>query len=120
LERVPGEVRPQLFRAFSTVVREFRFSIGPIPAASELAKYKEILPSAPDRIVTMAENQSAHRIRMEDKVSSAQIRQSDKGQWMAFIIAILFGAAGLWVTLAGHAVPDRQRQREHDGGKVCS
>lgn len=38
---------------------------GPLPPASEFAGYKEVLASAPDRILKMAEKQQAHDHRIE-------------------------------------------------------
>jgi uncharacterized membrane protein len=39
--------------------------IGPIPPPELLAKYAEIIPNGADRILKMAENQSAHRQHIE-------------------------------------------------------
>ncbi|HEY6329129.1 MAG TPA: DUF2335 domain-containing protein [Blastocatellia bacterium] len=38
---------------------------GPIPPPELLKKYAETIPNAPERILAMAERQSAHRERME-------------------------------------------------------
>jgi uncharacterized membrane protein len=100
-ERIAKELEPKIVEKVTRVVREFTYS-GPLPPAAELLRYKQVLENAPERILKMVEDQSNHRIKIEDKISSAQVRQSDKAQWMAFTLAILFGGAGLWVTLAGH------------------
>ncbi|MFQ7172706.1 MAG: DUF2335 domain-containing protein [Thomasclavelia ramosa] len=38
---------------------------GPIPHPSDFEQYERVLPGAADRILTMAENQSAHRQTLE-------------------------------------------------------
>jgi uncharacterized membrane protein len=41
---------------------------GPLPLPQQLQGYEEIVPGAADRIIRMAEKQSAHRIEIESKV----------------------------------------------------
>lgn len=70
---------------------------GPIPSASELKKYEDILPGAADRILTMAENQSKHRQKMEMKMLEANIKAERAGQIFGFII--FFSALAVGATL---------------------
>jgi uncharacterized membrane protein len=50
----------------------------------------------------MAEEQSAHRRLLEDRTNDAQVRQSARGQWMAFIVALAFLGGSLWITHDGY------------------
>jgi uncharacterized membrane protein len=50
----------------------------------------------------MAEEQSAHRRLLEDRTNDAQVRQSGRGQWMAFIVALAFLGGSLWITHDGY------------------
>lgn len=63
-------------------------SSGPIPPASELQLYEQTHPGLADRIFTMAENQSKHRITMENETIHYQNIQSSRGQIFAFVIAM--------------------------------
>ncbi|MHB8129171.1 MAG: DUF2335 domain-containing protein [Mobilitalea sp.] len=40
---------------------------GPLPPASEFERYERVCPGAADRILSMAENEEAHRHRTEDR-----------------------------------------------------
>lgn len=65
---------------------------GPIPPPHYLAKYEEICPGSADRILSMAEKQSSHRRKLEEKVVSSNVMKEYIGMILAFIIAfsILF------------------------------
>jgi uncharacterized membrane protein len=63
--------------------------VGPIPSASEMAKYAGIDPSFPDRILTMAEKQSAHRQKVEQTLADAYARNSSRGVNYAFILSLI-------------------------------
>ena len=43
---------------------------GPIPPPSIIEGYERVLPGSADRIISMAEKQSEHRQKMEDKMIS--------------------------------------------------
>ena len=74
---------------------------GPIPDASQLAKYEETLPGAADRILKMAEKQSLHRQEMEKKTLDAAIKRAAIGQIMAFTIAITVIIGGIILLILG-------------------
>jgi hypothetical protein len=61
---------------------------GPIPPASELLKYEQVLPGAAERIMSMAERQSIHRQKMEDKMLDANIKSEKRGQFFGFTVFI--------------------------------
>lgn len=69
---------------------------GPIPAASELAKYETIQPGFADRIITMAEKQSEHRHAIEKMAAETNVSLSHKhaferrlGLFFGFIITLI-------------------------------
>lgn len=104
LKKFPSEVQPQaieLVRAVVSAVRVTAYS-GPLPPAEELKRYDVVLPGAADRILTMAENQSKHRINLESAVIPSQLKESERGQWLAFSVAILCIAATTAVTFGGY------------------
>jgi uncharacterized membrane protein len=65
-----------------------RMYSGPIPPADELIKYEQVCPGAADRIIAMAESQSKHRQRLEDKVIGGNVQNEKMGMWLAFIITV--------------------------------
>lgn len=65
---------------------------GPLPPSTEFASYEDILPGAAERILTLAESETKHRHKTEDKLVSI----SGRGQIFALIVSILsLGAVGL-------------------------
>ena len=75
---------------------------GPLPKAEELEKYNLVCPGAANRIITMAENQSAHRQSIEKAVISINSRNSLLGILCATLISILILMAGVYCILEGH------------------
>ena len=75
----------------------FALTTGPIPPPDQLAAYEMIVPGAANRLLTMGEHEQNGRL----SILTAQVRQSARGQWMAFTLALCFLAASVWVTLAG-------------------
>ncbi len=68
-------------------VIENRFS-GPIPPPNVIAGYESIVPGAAERIIKMAEIQSAHRQEMESIIIRAESRDSLLGVLFAFGMGI--------------------------------
>lgn len=61
---------------------------GPLPPASELARYEQVLPGAADRIIAMAEKQLTHRTEYEYAAISSQIKLEKLSRILAFLFAI--------------------------------
>lgn len=68
---------------------------GPLPSADELDGYEKVLPGAADRIIKMAENQARHRQNLENKAVDAGIGDSKRGQYFAFILALIAVVGGI-------------------------
>lgn len=75
---------------------------GPIPPPSYLKGYKDVLPNAPERILAMAEKQQEHRMKMEESLVERNLRLSERGQRLGFVIVILFLAASVFLAINGH------------------
>ncbi len=105
---IPQEILEILDKLKPILVREERthteFSltrVAPLPLPSELAAYNDVIPQGADRIMKMAEAQSAHRIDIEKKVVSSQQGQESRGQILGFVIAIVGLIAGAYVAVSG-------------------
>lgn len=75
---------------------------GPLPSPRTLKKYDEIIPNGAERIFSVFEKQSDHRMSLEKTVVKGQINQSLLGQIFGFIIAIVFLIAGIYLVINGH------------------
>ncbi|MEO5916523.1 MAG: DUF2335 domain-containing protein [Luteolibacter sp.] len=76
---------------------------GPIPSPEMLGGFNDVMENGADRVMRMAEAQSAHRISIEAKTVASQNRQGECGQIFAMISVLALIAAGVWTTLEGHA-----------------
>ena len=88
----------QVKQVVAEVIRS-EFS-GPIPPPSIIRGYEEILPGAADRIMRMAENQSAHRQNMESKMIGTESRDSLLGIIFAFTLGIGCIAAAIIIVVS--------------------
>ena len=61
---------------------------GPIPSPQILQQYNNIVPSAAERIIRMAEKQSDHRMALENRVVSSNLVKSYLGMIAGTSIAI--------------------------------
>lgn len=76
----------------SRVVRKASIYSGPLPAPETLAAYEQILPGAADRVIAMAERQSAHRQQLETMQVESASKIWLRGQVFGFILlGSLFG-----------------------------
>lgn len=101
LDSLPKEKRAIIVSALS--VRQKAFS-GPLPAPEDFAEYEKVLPGVTDRIVSMAEKQSDHRISSETKIINGKLRQSGFGQILGAILVFTFGLIALILGLNGHDI----------------
>jgi uncharacterized membrane protein len=78
---------------------------GPLPHPEILSNYDQILPGAAERILAMAESQSAHRQNLEVKYLAAESRNSLLGIICALFLGLLgLSASGICI-YAGHGWP---------------
>ena len=67
---------------------------GPVPPPEWLARYEEICPGFADRTLALVEKQSASRQANERLAIESNIRHEGQGQWMAFVLALVFFVMG--------------------------
>lgn len=101
IEQIIPEVSQEKKEKLVEFVECVQMYSGPIPPPSSLAEYENILPGSADRILTMTERQSSHRINLEGKVVEAEIKNGKTGQIMGFILAVLALGAGITFAIFG-------------------
>lgn len=82
----PKKIKPKLDDQIQVTARS-HFS-GPIPPPDILEQYNRVIENGANRIMTMAENQSAHRIKTESEIVTADGRNSLLGIVSGFTISI--------------------------------
>lgn len=96
---IPDEDKNSFFgfigNSSSISFTEQKLHSGPIPSPESLDKYNSIIPNGADRIMKMAENQSQHRMKIEEREINSQYRQNVLGQIFGFIISILGIVGGI-------------------------
>jgi uncharacterized membrane protein len=100
VEQPPSE--SQLRAAAMSMAFSAEMYSGPIPPPSIMAEWEKVIPGSADRILKMAEKQSAHRIAMEQKVVDGDMRRSDRGLIFGFIIALVMIIGGFIIIGLGH------------------
>jgi uncharacterized membrane protein len=75
---------------------------GPLPPPDVLIRYNDAVPGAAERILTMAERQSSHRIDLEKAVVDADIKRANRGLAAGIVVALAFGAGAFVLILSGH------------------
>lgn len=75
---------------------------GPLPPPGMLEHYERLIPNGAERMMVLLEKQTGHRIAMESKLVDGRIMATQTGQWMAFVLSILFGSAAAYLGATGH------------------
>ena len=69
---------------------------GALPRPEDFAKFGDVVPDAPERILRMAEKEQEHRIALEAQIVPANIRSGRRGQLLgAGISVVALGLAAL-------------------------
>jgi Predicted membrane protein len=74
---------------------------GPLPHPDIVKAFKEIDPSFPDRIFSMAEKHADADIRMQDRISKANLITPILGQIFTFLLGALGIGAGVFLAMKG-------------------
>ena len=97
---VPQKARDEVVRRVSTTLRA-EFFTGPIAHPRHLREYEDICPGAADRIISMAEKQTDHVIKMDQTIIAAETGDQKLGMWfgmIAFLIVLFIAAvSGLYL-----------------------
>ena len=75
--------------------------VGPLPHPDHFDAYEKTLKGAADRILKLAERQSAHRMGHEEVEQRAGIAARSRGQWFAFILVVVTLALGSYLAATG-------------------
>jgi len=85
---------------------------GPIPHPNLLSMYNDVEPGLAGRIVTMAEKESIHRRKLEEKTLNAEIEANNRllaerrlGQIFGFLIGLFTVGCGAWTAIQGAQIP---------------
>lgn len=62
---------------------------GALPRPDDFARFGEIVPDAPERILRMAEREQQHRIDLEAQIVPANNAAGRRGQWLGAGISVL-------------------------------
>lgn len=74
---------------------------GPIPPPEIMQGYENLLPGSANRILTMAENQSAHRIDMEKSIVKRSLNQKTFGLIMGDVLALVILGVVVYFAILG-------------------
>lgn len=77
---------------------------GPIPPPDTLKEYDSVVENGAERIFRVFENQSAHRMDLEQFAVKHQIKQSGRGQIFGLIIALVCIALATLLALFGQTI----------------
>ena len=75
--------------------------IGPLPPPGMLVQYNDAVPGGAERILAMAERQSAHREEMETTVVNASVVSQTRGAWFGFIVSMTAILGGIYLITLG-------------------
>jgi len=100
-DSISEDKKKVILKAIYTVAYRESFS-GPIPPPKLLAQYNDVVNNGAERIMTMAENQSKHRIGLENHAIKEELRQSRNGQWFGFILGLIGMGLAAWLAIEGH------------------
>src|SRR5260370_30118673 len=90
-ERSAQEERRTTAELRITTVQQFS---GPLPHPDFLKGYNGAFPGCAERVMAMAERQSAHRQQLERIVVEGNCNAQTRGQWFAFILAFVIICGG--------------------------
>lgn len=62
---------------------------GPMPDPSSMEHYEQILPGSAERLLTLVEKQTNHRLKMENKTVNWNLTLDSFGLLFAFIIVLV-------------------------------
>jgi len=74
------------------------------PSPEKLKDYESVIPGLAQKMVCHAERQTAHRIEMERKLITSNIRKSYMGLIFGFLIGVTGIGGGMYLTTIGFNV----------------
>ena len=77
---------------------------GPIPPPEFLKQYEEFVPGIAKRFLEEPRLEAEHRRSLEKRMVEEKIHLARRGQWMAFILALLSIAAAFTAIFLGYSL----------------
>lgn len=100
---IPPEKQKEASKIITSIsVKEASSFSGPLPPPSILSGYNEVIENGAERLMKMAESQSAHRMELEKHAIGEELKQSKNGQVFGFILAMVGMGIALTLALYGH------------------
>ena len=106
---IPDQQKAEILRVFSMslsveqiIERKITAHQGPLPHWEDLEKYDRIIPNGADRIMSMAEKQQDHRMKLETTAITEQLTQSKRGQTFGFLIGLTAIVGGVVCIMFGY------------------
>lgn len=99
--KVLEESPEKISKIISIAQSKLEYHSGPLPSPETLAEYKKIDEELFRTIVSMAKNQSNHRIEIEKQVISSDIKSEKRGQWFAFILFFILIVGSFYLIYLG-------------------
>ena len=99
LNAAPEDKKEEVVKAMVTIQQEL-YS-GPIPHPMLMAQYEKLLPGSTDRFLRMAEQQQTHRMGLEAKAVTSQLKSNSRGQVFGFVLSGMVIAAGIVLLVVG-------------------
>ena len=80
------------------------FRQAPYPTPEELREYEEIHPGFTDRILTLTEHETDHRIQQERFQDRSTFALAKRGQTCAFVVVMTLVLGGIAAIVTGHSI----------------
>jgi uncharacterized membrane protein len=94
LDNLPEDVRLSVLQAAA-------FSV-PLPPPSMYQQYEAVLEGSAERILSMAEKEQLHRIDWERKALGSASDETERGQWLGFLVVIICLGSTVYLASHGH------------------
>lgn len=104
LATLEPDVQEKILQSFSLNVTRSTSFRGPLPPPEHLEGYNRVVEGGAERIFRMAERQSEHRVGLEDHSVKEGLKQSGRGQWFGFVLALVLIASAVFLAVNGHDV----------------
>lgn len=98
------QVQREAVRAIVTALTIEKIWRGPLPPPEVLKKYNDAFPNGAERIFEWTERQTTHRMDLENQAIPEELRQSRRGQFFGFFVAIAFGLISGFLIYTGHEI----------------
>lgn len=90
--------------AGEVIQQSVSFRQAPYPTPQELREYEAIHPGFTDRILTLTERETDHRIEQERREGKAVIDLARRGQIFAFVVVLALVIGGIAAILTDHSI----------------